>query len=626
MDKKKTPSLTPAQIRKAIVGQRPSAVTSTLKSVVKQERPHKVVRNLLQPDLSLLLTTPYTICQCATQYPTPDWFTSKEKVDVSVIVPIYKAIPSRLVESWDFSNDGRKVEIIFVDDNCPFHSKEKIVDCFTSRRDEISKPFAKIIQSEITQGWGGSCNIGAMFAKGDTLIFLHPESKLSPGWISSMVRLLRKKDVGIVGGMQIHERVDELIDAGQQWQWKSGEMLPVGHDLYRGKEISKPFQLDNMPSDLFYAAEREAVNGQCMAIRKKDFQDIGGFHSQLYHQAWSDADLCCAIRERGLKILYQPSVRVYHEKLIAETKYEANGRAIFHNKWVASKRLNSLVSDQPTEPSADVKNVLVRRQAAHGDVLIAAAIVPAIKKKYPNCNVFFWTDCPEVLVGNPWIDKLVADPAEVQFNLYINLDMVYEYRPYTNILTAYAEEAGVSVDDCRLFLETKEMELPEKYVAIHAGKTMWAGRNWSTVKFDQISTKLAQSGYKVVSVGTISDHKVANADLDLRGKTDVGQLASVIKNARMFIGIDSFPMHVAQAFDVPGVAFFGSVIPETRLISKAMTSIKADGVKCLGCHHRKPTPCTSTSVCEVGIQECINLTTVQMMWRAIERLLENTDN
>ena len=48
------------------------------------------------------------------------------------------------------------------------------------------------------------------------------------------------------------------------------------------------------------------------------------------------------------------------------------------------------------------------------------------------------------------------------------------------------------------------------------------------------------------------------ADIDLRGKTTVQQLAAVIEKSSMHLSIDTFSMHLAAAFKVPLVALFGS--------------------------------------------------------------------
>lgn len=617
--------MTPKQIKMAVSEVENSDQNKSVKkqSLKRKPKPQKVKRQSPHREVSLLLNLPYSITQIASQLPTPEWFTSTEKVEISIIVPLYKNSVDNLVDSWDLSSGKNGVEFIFVDDNCPWSSKNKVVAVWETRKKEIKQPIGKIVQSSMTQGWGACCNIGAKYATGNILIFLHPEGKLFPGWLNSLTRLARKTSVGIVGALHVNEPDDTILEAGKEWSWKENGFLEIGSQSYDHKTISRPFQMDNAPKAIFEAAEREMVSSLLAAIKKDIFLDIGGFSPNLFTQAWSDADICMRIKERNLKVMYQPNARLYRISFDKKDRYYEQGSIYFHNKWIASGRIDHLVSDERTLPKTDVKNILIRRQSSHGDVLIAAAVARALKVKYPGCRILFATDCPEVVKNNPWIDRVVDEHSERQFNLFCNLDMAYEYRPRINILTAYAEAVGVDEGECALYLHTEvpEVILPENYIVMHAGNTLWAGRNWSSLKFDQISARIREQGYNIVCVGMLSDHKPSYCDLDLRGKTTVHQLGHVIKNSQFFIGIDSFPMHIAQTFNIPGVAFFGSILSETRLIGTSISPVQAKGVRCLGCHHNKSIPCTSTTICEVGIQECINSVSVDTMWDVIKTKL-----
>jgi ADP-heptose:LPS heptosyltransferase len=380
--------------------------------------------------------------------------------------------------------------------------------------------------------------------------------------------------------------------------------------------------MDNCPKDLFEIQEREMVTGACLGIKKTLFEEIGGFNPNYRIGYWEDSEICMVVREMGYKVIYQPNSRIYHTGQHSNSgghRFNEHNKNFFMNKWVNSGRIDNIIKAKRSA-GPDVKNIVIRRQAAHGDVLVAAAIAPALKKMYPDCKILFSTLCTSVLEGNPYIDKVVNDQelSERSFHLYYNLDMAYEYRPNTNILKAYADVVGVSVDDCKMFLKTNVVQdLPESYIAIHAGRTNWAGRDWSATKFDVLSTQLMKAGHKTVCIGTSRDNKIS-CDLDLRGTTGIAELSHVIKNAKLFVGIDSFPMHVAQTFDVPGVCFFGSIIPETRLISKNMKAVVASGLNCLGCHHRQFAPCVVTESCETQFFDCINQVSVSEMMKEIK--------
>lgn len=626
----KNKGLTIQQINKAA---NTNAAPKPVKKVNSQPlfseaKPSKIHRKNQHIDTSLLLDVIYSTGQICSQLPTPEWFNYKDKPDVSIIIPLYMSDISEMVDSWDFSYDGLRAEIIFVDDNCPWNSGEKIVKAWENRKKEAPKGIGKVFVSPATQGYGACCNFGAEIASGKILIFLHPESKIFPGTIGSLVKLARQPQVGAVGGLHVFEQDDTVLESGMEWNWDQKQFLSIGCQVYKNQKLHKPFEMNNVPIDIFQSGEREAISSNLMAVKRNEFLEIGGFNPTIFHQTWSDADFCCAVREKKLKVFYQQSARSYHKIIKPIDKFFKNGEAAFINKWITTGRIDSIVKDVRKETFADVHNILIRRQMAHGDVLVAAAIAPALKKKYPKAKIVFATDCPEVVQKNPWIDQVVSEYSERQFNIFINLDMAYEYRPKANFLTAYADVAGVSVKDCKLFLHTEMIddELPEKYVVMHAGNTFWAGRGWSTIKFDQICSRLRSEGYKIVCVGTPSDHKPIGSDIDLRGKTNIFQLADVIKKSCFFVGTDSFPMVIAETFNVRGVSFFGSILPQTRLITGSIVPVSAKALPCIGCHHRKALPCVATASCELGVQECVTGISVETMWSVIQKNLELSTN
>lgn len=619
--------MTPAQIKRAIYGE-PSKKHAEKTSVPKKtDKPTKAIRKKQTKDFGTLLDLPYSTTSTAVQYPTPDWFTYKQKADVSVIVPIHRNLCAELIEGWDLGADGYYVELIFVDDNCPVDSKSSVITAWAKRRNELRGPVGRIFYSMATQGWPACCNIGAEKASANVIVFLNPNAKVSPGWLRPLVKSLRKMDVGATAGMLINDQEDSISDSGSEWQWESEDFGVIGRTIYNGTQISKPFRLNNCPEDLFSSGEREVINSSCMAIRREEFVNLGGFSANLTSREWADADLCYRLREKGLKVLSMPASPVSLDVKDTQDSHWITGKNYFLNKWVVSGRLNGLTKEARKE-YAEPEHILVRRGSAHGDVLIATSVLPALKKKYPKARISFSTYHPEILEGNPHVNEVFEGRSERRFDMYINLDMAYEYRPNTNILTAYAEACGVSVGDCEPFLKTKPLgpALPSRYVAMHAGRTMWVGRNWSSIKFDSVSKKLKEQGFEVVAVGCESDHRPAYCDLDLRGKTDIHQLAGVIKGACLFVGIDSLPMHMAQIFNVNGVAFFGSVRANSRLYRSCIKPVFADGLKCLGCHNRKPTPCTATTVCEMGVQECINTVSVDTFWQAVQQAVKKTQS
>jgi GT2 family glycosyltransferase/ADP-heptose:LPS heptosyltransferase len=554
-------------------------------------------------------------------------------VDVSVIIPVYKS-KNVLIEQilrWT-QDDGISVEIIYVHNKCPQNSVEIIIDEWNRRVDKNNFN-VKILMMNKNVGFGGACNIGAYHAKGEHLIFLNADTTSTPNWIKPMIELFDDPSVGIVGNLQLKEgELHGSIDgAGSEWFWEEENFVHIGRHCLDGKHIKSPLHYNEIPFGLRTVAEREMVTGCCFAIPRKLFQEVGGFDEKYRLGYWEDSELCMTIREMGYKILFQPRSIIFHKLAQSGAQYSPqllSNKNLFMGKWVDSGRLDKLVTQERPLPLPQITNILVRRQGAHGDVLLAAAVVPALKKRYPDARIYFETKCPTVLHGHPDVDYIINEPPSgTPFQLIINLDYAYERRPFTSIIKSYADEAGVSVEDCELVVARGSVHKPElnNYVVIHAGTTAWVGRNWIRARWDEIAVRLHNSGHQVICVGRGDDHKVP-CDADCRNMTSVQELATLIADAKLFIGIDSMPFQIAQATHTPIVCFFGSIEPKLRVINDNVRAVTAKDVGCLGCHHRQPAPSFALSICPTGTLDCENKLSVDDFWAEVEAALQEVES
>jgi ADP-heptose:LPS heptosyltransferase len=272
-------------------------------------------------------------------------------------------------------------------------------------------------------------------------------------------------------------------------------------------------------------------------------------------------------------------------------------------------------------------DILVNRMGSSGDVLVAAAVCPALKKKYPDSRIYFATECHHPLHGNPSVDFVIKPDPQREFDLVVTLDNAYESRQSENFLKCYADAAQVPLEDCELFMKTDPVNKPEltNYIVVHAGTSPgWVGRALEKGKWREIGIRLNAAGYQIICVGNDVDYFVPS-DVDCRMKTTVGELATIIKDAKAFIGIDSFPFHVAQTMNTPAVVFFGSVDSKTRILRDNVVPVVAKELPCLGCHSRKTGLVYCTDVCETGDQECISRVSVDDLWKALLFVLNKTD-
>ncbi|HEX7054641.1 MAG TPA: putative lipopolysaccharide heptosyltransferase III [Burkholderiales bacterium] len=93
----------------------------------------------------------------------------------------------------------------------------------------------------------------------------------------------------------------------------------------------------------------------------------------------------------------------------------------------------------------------------------------------------------------------------------------------------------------------------------------WRFKCWPADKSGELIDRLAGDGHTLVLTGAPGETDLADAILahartpviNLAGKLSIKELGALIGRARLFLGVDSMPMHLAAAMGVPTVALFG---------------------------------------------------------------------
>lgn len=105
------------------------------------------------------------------------------------------------------------------------------------------------------------------------------------------------------------------------------------------------------------------------------------------------------------------------------------------------------------------------------------------------------------------------------------------------------------------------------YVVIHP-TSRWFFKCWENDRFAEVVSALVEAGQQVVLTSGPDSRELAMVDdlmrrvqhprlFSIAGQLTLPGLAAAIARARLFIGVDSVPMHMAAALGVPMVALFG---------------------------------------------------------------------
>jgi len=237
-----------------------------------------------------------------------------------------------------------------------------------------------------------------------------------------------------------------------------------------------------------------------------------------------------------------------------------------------------------------VKTVTVRRSGARGDVLLATALLPALKEKYDE--VFFSTRTENILLllGHPSLTGVLS-VNDVRGDL-IDLDDVYEKTPLTHIVSAYAKAAGIAESDtAQPFLNDVRSMAAVYDVVIHP-TVSWPSRTLPVIFWQRLAWAAVDAGLRVAVVRARSEPKLSG-DIDEYVDLMPKGVAGLIASSRVFIGADSLPMHLAATTQTPIVGLFTVALPKYRYPWKRderlFRGITAD-VECVGCLHREAPP------------------------------------
>jgi glycosyltransferase involved in cell wall biosynthesis len=148
-------------------------------------------------------------------------------------------------------------------------------------------------------GFGPANMAGAELARGEYLCFLNNDAIATPGWLSSLTRVLDEQaDCAAVGGMLVG--LDGTLQEAGSIVWRDGSSRGYGRgDDPDGDEYS-------------YVRDVDFCSAACLLVRREVFDAVGGFDDRYAPAYYEDVDLCLAIWEAGHRVAYQPASRVLH--------------------------------------------------------------------------------------------------------------------------------------------------------------------------------------------------------------------------------------------------------------------------------------------------------------------------
>jgi heptosyltransferase-3 len=164
---------------------------------------------------------------------------------------------------------------------------------------------------------------------------------------------------------------------------------------------------------------------------------------------------------------------------------------------------------------------------------------------------------------------------------------------------------------------------PRGFVQLHP-TSRWLFKSWPEESNARLLQRLAADGHRIVVTGApdtreraIIGRIVASAGVpvtDLSGSLTLREMGALAARARLFVGVDSAPMHIAAAMGTPVVALFGpSGDKEWGPWHVAHRVVASD--------HHPCRPCGNDGCGGGKVSECLTTLPVERVHAAVNELL-----
>ncbi|MBI5675729.1 MAG: glycosyltransferase [Nitrospirae bacterium] len=390
-----------------------------------------------------------------------------ENPEVSIIIPVFnKAMYTfNCLESILENTKETSYEVIIVN------------NASTDNTDNVLKNIQNIvvIKNDENLGFIPACNAGAIVAKGEYLVFLNNDTKVTSGWLRQLLEVAKNSStVGIVGPKLLYP--DGRLQEAGGIVWADGTAWNYGIYDDPGKY------------EYNYLREVDYCSGACMLIRKSLFKKAGGFDDRYSPAYYEDTDLAFTLRKKGYKTIYQPCAEVIHFEGVTAGTDVTKGMKMYQeiNREKFKEKQKDILTNEHLHPGKDVFLAKHRDHKIRKRMLFIDHYVPTYDKDagsvrtYEYLKIFvsmgfhitFWPD--NLTKMEPYTYKLQQMGVEViygneKFEDYLNtygkyFDIAFLSRPHIAIKYIHAIKAKTHMKviyDCHDLTYLREMRRAE---------------------------------------------------------------------------------------------------------------------------------------------------------------------
>jgi len=208
-------------------------------------------------------------------------------------------------------------------------------------------------------------------------------------------------------------------------------------------------------------------------------------------------------------------------------------------------------------------------------------------------------------------------PVEHQFRILKMLGI--EYTPQLRLSLNPSEKDDAHVQQ---LLEAEWLTGSQVFIGLNiSASAKWPTKNWPMDHIIKLCDILGPKNIRIVLTGENKDKllsrniiaKAKTKPASMVGKTSILQLASLIKQCKVYISPDSAPLHVAAAMGVPVIAFFGPTDARRHMPPADTGVVLHKPLKCSPCY---------SPVCKIRTHACMTTISADEVAQKVLQLIK----
>ena len=264
----------------------------------------------------------------------------------------------------------------------------------------LGDPLVQYVYLPVNADFAAGCDIGAKIADSEIIVFLNNDTVVRPGWLQPLLDALP----GAAAAQPVLTYADGTVQTAGT-VFSGGLSTPV--HLLAGHLVS---DIPQRVADYDFSA----LTGACLAMRRSDFIDVGGFDTE-YINGMEDIDLCLRLRnimDRPLRVVTQSQVRHLESKTPGRFRYAMANRVRLAQQW--RDAFLTKLDDRRIFEGTDLRLAHVRWGETRGGTLrdVEWRVEPEVIRVEDRPTELRWAlkiASPGTLLGDRWGDTFFGE-------------------------------------------------------------------------------------------------------------------------------------------------------------------------------------------------------------------------